>query len=536
MKILLHLLKNNFIQVSRINQLRYADKQKRRQTMCIYILAVVVLVGLLAYWVYSLNTIFSLPWEANSIITSLILPMVLICCVLNIFISLFWGSGTLIGDANIDVQLAYPIPLILLVSSKLSVLYVVHIILDLLLLFPMIVLFGLTIEMSILYYLLMLGIVLLFPIIPCILGTMMGVGIYRILRSSSARIARLKTIVSIIMLFAFIIFMFWKFPDIVEGNIDFKFSLSAVSIFASKFVNRLLNVDYYALSIYIGFVFLVGYFLLCTLSNIYRNWYCNALNHATPQHIAEKERTFKKKKIIAALLAREQNRYFSLPVYLTNTACGLLFAVIFVLLIGLIPDKITQYIHLLAGYFQVAPDEYNMLYIYVLTILIVLSSTTYASISIEGKQMEIIKSLPITAEIIFRSKILFHLSVSAPVILFSNTTMALILNLPWEKVILGYIMPLLYSLFIGVVGCVLNIVFPNFEWENVTHIVKQSIPAILSALIGTFISCGTIYFLLKCYPNALLFGSYVMCSVLIVLIAIIVRWLDVEGVHRYKNL
>lgn len=58
MKMLLHLLKNNFIQVSRINQLRYADKQKRRQTMYIYILVVVVLAGLLAYWAYSLNIIF----------------------------------------------------------------------------------------------------------------------------------------------------------------------------------------------------------------------------------------------------------------------------------------------------------------------------------------------------------------------------------------------------------------------------------------------------------------------------------------------
>lgn len=462
--------------------------------------------------------------------------MALICCVLNIFISLFWGSGALLGDANIDVQLAFPIPLILLVSSKLSVLYVAHAILDLTLLFPMIVLFGLTIEMSILYYLLMLGIVLLFPIIPCILGTMMGMGIYRILRSSSARIARLKTIVSITMLFAFITFMFWKFPDMVEGNIDFKFSLLAVYIFASKFVNRLLNTDYYSLSIYIGFVFLVGYILLCTLSNIYRNWYCSTINHANPQHITEKERTFKEKKIIIALLAREQNRYFSLPVYLTNTACGLLFAAIFVLLISLIPDKITQYIHLLAGYFQVAPDEYNMLYIYVLTILVALSSTTYASISIEGKQMEIIKSLPITAQIIFKSKVLLHLSVSLPVILFSNTIMAFTLNLSLGKVILGYIMPLLYSLFIGVVGCVLNIVFPNFEWENVTHIIKQSIPAILSALIGTFISCGTIYFLLKYYPKALLLGSYAMCSVLLVLIAIIVRWLYVEGVRRYRDL
>ena len=69
--------------------------------------------------------------------------------------------------------------------------------------------------------------------------------------------------------------------------------------------------------------------------------------------------------------------------------------------------------------------------------------------------------------------------------------MAFYLHWSLEKVMLGYAMPFLYSLFIGIIGCLINIFFPNFEWENITHIIKQSLPAILSALIGTLSTCGT---------------------------------------------
>lgn len=62
---------------------------------------------------------------------------------------------------------------------------------------------------------------------------------------------------------------------------------------------------------------------------------------------------------------------------------------------------------------------------------------------------------------------------------------------------LGYAFPLLCSVLIGMIGYILNLIFPNFEWENVTHIIKQSLPAILTALIGVVVTCGTAYLLLR---------------------------------------
>ena len=175
---------------------------------------------------------------------------------------------------------------------------------------------------------------------------------------------------------------------------------------------------------------------------------------------------------VSALLERERTRYFSLPVYLTNTACGLLFAAVFVLLVVLMSDKITPYIYQLAEYFQVPFADYDVLFIYAFSILTTISCTTYVSISIEGKQIEILKSLPIAAKCLFRVKLLHHLSMSVPTIFVLNTIMALYLQWSFPKAMLGYAFPLLCSVLIGMIGYILNLIFPNFEWENVTHIIK----------------------------------------------------------------
>ena len=496
-----------------------------------------ILMGLLAYLIYSLKIIYSIAWSLEEVVTELVVPMVLICVILNIAISIFWGSGLLLSDTNIDSVLALPIPLRTLILSKLTVLFMVEVALTVALLLPMMVLFGLTAGMGFPFYLIVLGITILFPVIPGLLGTMFGTQIYRILKNSSARIARLKAAAAILILFAFMIFMFCKFPDIAAGKFGDVISTSTFTLYAGQYIHRLLNGDYLLIGIYFGGVFLIGVTLLYGLIKIFRNWYSNdAIQGSKSQPVDWNKQTTKQHSPVSALLERERTRYFSLPVYLTNTACGLLFAAVFVLLVVLMSDKITPYIYQLAEYFQVPFADYDVLFIYAFSILTTISCTTYVSISIEGKQIEILKSLPIAAKSLFRVKLLHHLSMSVPTIFVLNTIMALYLQWSFPKAMLGYAFPLLCSVLIGMIGYILNLIFPNFEWENVTHIIKQSLPAILTALIGVVVTCGTAYLLLRFFPSALFMGSWLACAIILLLLLTMVAWVDKKGQHLYQEL
>ena len=55
MKFLLPLLRNNLLQLSHANQLRYADTKNRTKTITLYMLIAMILMGLLAYLIYSLK-------------------------------------------------------------------------------------------------------------------------------------------------------------------------------------------------------------------------------------------------------------------------------------------------------------------------------------------------------------------------------------------------------------------------------------------------------------------------------------------------
>ena len=252
----------------------------------------------------------------------------------------------------------------------------VEVILTVALLLPMMVLFGLTAGMGFLFYLMVVGITLLFPIIPGLLGTMIGTQIYHVLKSSSARTARIKATGAILILFAFMLFMFCKFPDIAAGNLGDSFSTSAFTISAGEYIQRLLYGDYLLIGIYFGTVSLVGGFLTYGLTKIYQSWYSNDTTQGSKyQTVDWGKQTAKQNNTLSALLARERIRYFSLPVYLTNTACGWLFAAVFVLLVVLIPDRINPYIYQLAEYFQVSPSDYDVLFIYAVSILTTISCT-----------------------------------------------------------------------------------------------------------------------------------------------------------------
>ena len=86
MKFLLPLLRNNLLQLSHANQLRYADTKSRTKTIILYVLIAAILMGLLAYLIYSLKIIYSIAWPLEEVVTELVVPMALICVIFRNFL------------------------------------------------------------------------------------------------------------------------------------------------------------------------------------------------------------------------------------------------------------------------------------------------------------------------------------------------------------------------------------------------------------------------------------------------------------------
>lgn len=95
-------------------------------------------------------------------------------------------------------------------------------------------------------------------------------------------------------------------------------------------------------------------------------------------------------------------------------------------------------------------------------------NTTGVSISIEKNKIEVLKSFPISAMDIFVPKVALQLYLSIPVIIVLNSVMAVMLKFDFRTILLGYLMPITFSAFSSVLGYGINILLPNFDWENIT--------------------------------------------------------------------
>ena len=536
MKVLIRLLKNDFTRIFRINQMRYGNPSQRSKAISLYILIFAVVIGIIIYWMNSLHTVFSYAWTIEEVIAYFFGPMLKVSVVLNLFIGIFWGSGLLLSDKNVEAKLALPIPMLYISLSKLCILYILQLFLNSFLLFPMVHLYRIAAETSPLYYFAMAVVVLLLPVIPSLLGTILGTGIYYIMHKLSILRPRLKTVAAVIILFAYLAYIFLRFSAVPRGSTNtILIPLFSGKGLLDKAIQSIVSLQGFSFILYLSGVLLLGYLMSRLICSIFRHWYCD-LSRNTKSTSLQGAYSFKHKGIVGALVARERHRYFSIPVYVINTASGYMMATVFVVFAVVIKGDVASQIDQFGKLFQVPSASVEVLYTYVLTILLSLSCTTFPSISMEGKNMELVKSMPITAFEFIKAKILFHLSLSIPITLVLNTALAFGLHLQWTAILSGYLLPLVFSAFIGVAGCIANLLFPNFDWENATYIVKRSIPAILNALISMALSCGGFYILIKHFPKHLFIGNAVIILIVVGLTAAAILWLKEKGEILYRKL
>jgi ABC-2 type transport system permease protein len=142
-------------------------------------------------------------------------------------------------------------------------------------------------------------------------------------------------------------------------------------------------------------------------------------------------------------------------------------------------------------------------------------STVYTpavSLSLEGKNLAILKTLPIPALTIFKAKIAFNLWLTLPVVLLSTLIVFSIFSLPWIEALLALTMLLLFAILLSIFFFYLNLFFPRFDYHHEVEVVKQSLAALL-AVFGGFAWMG-LFLWLVLVPLATLTPSLQMMAMI----------------------
>ena len=216
--------------------------------------------------------------------------------------------------------------------------------------------------------------------------------------------------------------------------------------------------------------------------------------------------------VSGALFRKEVKRFFGCPVYLLNGGLGVVFLA--VALVALL----VKWNWLKETLGQMLPGMEGMLSLIVCLAICLLTSmdcVSAPSISLEGKNIWVLQSLPVRSSDVFKAKLKLHLVVNVvPAIICFLTAcvflqQGIVLSLLEAFFIVGFV------LLCGLSGLVLNLLSPNLTWTNESIPVKQGASVVISMFgsWGVLIGFAIMYVLLGSLMGAEWF--LVLCLVFV---------------------
>ncbi len=441
--------------------------------------------------------------------------LLFISAVLVLFVELFKAGATVFSSKSHDILASLPISHRSVVYSRLVVLYLQDLVLTLLIILPGMVMYGVMESPSMVTYLIALAGWVCVPIIPLVVALLLSTLITAISVRMRHR-SLVGTLLSVVLVVGVLVGSLFSKDLSVED-------LSGLAGQLSDLFSRI-----YPPAAWVGeamtggsawgllaFVLLsVGLAVLTLLvtARLFPS-VVRKLRAVSAKHdytIGNLDRS----SLLRALYRREAKRYFSSTIYVTNTIIGPIMGAIMagaLFFTGL--DTITG----------VLPSEIPVVKLlpFVIGTVFCMMTTTSSSISLEGRQFWVIKSLPIPVKPLLDAKILLNLSLMLPFYLLAEVFLFMTVRPGFVEAIWLVLIPALIMLFTVVCGISINLKLHSFDWDKEEQIVKQSGSSMLGGFLGILVTLPLVGLILV-VPTAYTDGT---CMAICLVLALVTAFL-----------
>ena len=198
-----------------------------------------------------------------------------------------------------------------------------------------------------------------------------------------------------------------------------------------------------------------------------------------------------------AIIRKEWRKFLSCPVYLTNMGLGILMTAALTVAGILFRSKLMTFLELpeLAELFA------NLIPLLICGMLAFLISTmciSTPSVSLEGKNLWILKSMPLTGKQILLAKLRFHILATVPVSAVSALILAAVYGCKLPDVIFCAAVCGLLALLNGIIGLLAGLKWAKFDYISEAYPCKQSVAVMVAmfSMMGIPAVFGILYFAL----------------------------------------
>ena len=405
------LLKVQLISFFGINEMRYSKDSKKRRSLIIFGVSIILL-GIAA-GAYSTGMAYGLV--SMGMVEIIPAYMLMIISVITLIMTMFKTNGILFGFKDYDMVMSLPVKTSAVITSRFMMMYVLNFLFECVVIIPASIVYAINVVPEPSYYIMMFISIFIIPLIPMTIATALGA----IITAISCRF-KYKNLFSILMSFGLFLGFFYlsmssknlQVEDIANLSSAMMQQINGTYPIARIFTEAICNYNILAFAAFVLLSVIWFYVFIKLVSWKYKEMNTALTNHATKRNY--KMQSLEMSSPFMALYRKELKRYFSSTIYVMNTGFGvvlLLIATVFIAIFGI------ENLDTLVG----APGISAMISVaapFVITTMISISCTTASAISLEGKNLWILKSSPIKTKTIFDSKIAVNLTILIPWLLY----------------------------------------------------------------------------------------------------------------------
>lgn len=456
---------------------------------------------------------------------------------LGVFACVFSTSSALYLAKDNDLLISMPIKNRDILLSRLTLVAGLALMYSSIMWFPAILFYWIFIEINalnvIFTILLQIVMVLLITAIACAIGYIVAV-----ISSSVKNRSFITVVITLIFLGVYYFFCF-SLSDYIDSIVENS------AVFADKiisWVNFMYQFGKAATGDILAFAIFscicIGLFSLCIY--ILDKSFVKIVNRFKNVKVIKKEVKFSKQvSTRSTLLRKEFKRFTSLPTYMLNAGLGVIF-MIALSVIGLVKrNDLDIILPLLEEELPIIMKYLPLSVISAISLIAGMNQIVTPSISLEGKNIWILKSLPIKTEDILKAKESVQLYVNCIPIVLSSIVLCYCLKLPYSMTITVCLINLFIEIAVTHIDLLIGLLKCDLNWTSEVQPIKQNVSILYGMIVSLLFTVMVVggYFLLTKYTNIEIDSYLQYCEIVLILITLgLQKLVYTKGVELFDKL
>ncbi len=459
----------------------------------------------------------------------------MVAIVLGAFGSVFNTHSTLYLAKDNELLLALPVPASKILVARLSGVYLMGLLYEMIVMVPVLIVWFIYADLTILGVLfsLLIPIVLSFFVLTlsCVLGWVVAL--------VSSKIKN-KSFITVILSLAFIAAYYYFYMQAYEMLLELVANVEKIGDGVKNILYLFYHMGLAAegnvvsmlfFTAVIAVLFAVVYFVLT------RTFIKIATTNKGSVKSKKKTSISKEAKVSTmdkALLFKERKRFTSSANYMMNCGLGTVFILVVAVALIIGGDAFSEALH------QVFGEKEGFLLLVVTAATVTLScmnDITAPSVSLEGKSLWLLQSLPVDPWKVLWAKIRLHWYITSIPSIVLLLVCKFVFGLDSLEWLVMFAVTILFIMFMAEFGLIMNLLKPNLDWTNEVIPIKQSM-AVFIAMFGGWILVAVFaiaYVLLDDIISPVIFLLFV-AAVLFVAVAATEWWLRIKGRKIFAEL